>query len=117
MRAALWLLALFGVAVASALFAGNNQGSVTLFWPPYRVDLSLNMVLLVLTFGFVLLYAALRALATLLELPHQARRWRLQQKERAMHSAMLDALALLLAGRFIRSRRAAASALAQEATL
>ena len=29
MRAALWLLALFGVAVAVALFAGNNQGTVT----------------------------------------------------------------------------------------
>ncbi|MEN9463191.1 MAG: hypothetical protein RLZZ355_1121, partial [Pseudomonadota bacterium] len=27
MRAALWLLALFGVAVAAALFAGNNQGT------------------------------------------------------------------------------------------
>ena len=39
MRAALWLLALFGVAVAIALFAGNNQGTVTVFWPPYRVDL------------------------------------------------------------------------------
>ena len=57
MRAALWLLALFGVAVATALFAGNNQGTVTLFWPPYRVDLSLNMVLLTLVLGFVTLYA------------------------------------------------------------
>ena len=45
MRAALWFLALFGVAVAIALFAGNNQGTVTLFWPPWRVDLSLNLVL------------------------------------------------------------------------
>ena len=66
MRAALWLLALFGIAVASALFAGNNQGTVTLFWPPYRLDLSLNMVLLLLALGFVTLYAALRALAALL---------------------------------------------------
>ena len=37
MRAALWFLALFGIAVAVALFAGNNQGTVTLFWPPHRV--------------------------------------------------------------------------------
>ena len=62
MRAALWLLVLFGVAVASALFAGNNQGTVTLFWPPHRIDLSLNLVLLLLALGFVTLYAALRAL-------------------------------------------------------
>ena len=42
MRVTFWLLALFGIAVAVALFAGNNQGTVTLFWPPWRVDLSLT---------------------------------------------------------------------------
>ena len=107
MRAALWLLALFGVAVAAALFAGNNQGTVTLYWPPYRVDLSLNLVVLLLVGGFTTLYAALRALAALLALPHQARRWRVQQKERAMHHALLDALTHMLAGRFLRSRKSA----------
>ena len=117
MRAALWLLALFGVAVAMALFAGNNQGTVTLYWPPYRVDLSLNLVILLLVGGFGTLYAALRALAALLELPHQARRWRVQQKERSMHGALLDALTHMLGGRFIRSRKAAVAALSQESAL
>ncbi|CAM3836751.1 heme biosynthesis protein HemY [Paracidovorax anthurii] len=117
MRAALWFLALFGVAVAAALFAGNNQGTITLFWPPYRVDLSLNFVLLLLVGGFATVYAALRALSALLELPGQARRWRVQQKERAMHAALLDALSQLLAGRFLRSRKAAMASLAQESAL
>ena len=48
MRAALWLLALFGVAVAAALFAGNNQGTITLYWPPHRIDFSLKRVVLLL---------------------------------------------------------------------
>ncbi|MFN7857213.1 MAG: heme biosynthesis protein HemY [Acidovorax sp.] len=117
MRAALWLLALFGVAVAAALFAGNNQGTVTLFWPPYRIDLSLNLVLLLVVGGFVTLYAALRALAALLELPRQAQRWRAQQKERAMHASLLDGLTHMLGGRYIRSRKAAVAALAQEHAL
>lgn len=117
MRAALWFLALFGVAVAIALFAGNNQGTVTLFWPPYRLDLSLNLVLLLLAAGFVFLHAALRAMAALFDLPRQALRWRNQQKERAMHAAMLDALSQLVAGRFLRSRKSAESALAQEKAL
>ncbi len=117
MRAALWLLALFGVAVAIALFAGDNQGTVTLFWPPYRVDLSLNLVLLLLAGAFVFLHAALRAMAALFDLPSQALRWRNQQKERAMHAAMLDALSQLVAGRFLRSRKSAQSALAQEKAL
>jgi HemY protein len=117
MRAALWLLGLFGAAVAVALFAGNNQGTVTLFWPPYRIDLSLNMVVVLLVLSFVTLYAALRALAALLELPHKARRWRQQQKERAMYGALLDALGHLQAGRFLRSRKAAVAALSQESAL
>lgn len=117
MRAALWFLALFGVAVAIALFAGNNQGTVTLFWPPWRVDLSLNLVLLLLLAGFVFVHAALRALAALFDLPEQARRWRTQQKERAMHAALLDALAQLNAGRFLRARKSAQAVLAQEKSL
>lgn len=107
MRAALWLLALFAVAVATALFAGNNQGTVTLYWPPYRVDMSLNLVLLLLALAFVTLHLALRALSGLLHIPVQAKRWRLLYKERAMHEALLDSLSHLVAGRFVRARKAA----------
>ncbi|HSW21190.1 MAG TPA: heme biosynthesis HemY N-terminal domain-containing protein [Burkholderiaceae bacterium] len=117
MRAALWLLALFGIAVAVALFAGNNQGSVTLFWPPYRIDLSLNLVLLLLVAAFLFLHAALGALAALFDLPRQALRWRTQQKERAMHASLLDAMSHMMAGRFLRARRAAETVLLQEASL
>ena len=117
MRAALWLLALFGIAVAIALFAGNNQGTVTVFWPPYRVDLSLNFVLLLLFAAFVFVHAALGALAALFDLPRQALRWRAQQKERAIFSSLLDAISHLVAGRFIRARKSAEVALAQEHSL
>jgi HemY protein len=117
MRAALWLLALFGIAVAIALFAGNNQGTITVFWPPYRIDLSLNLVLLLLVAAFVFVHLALRALAALFSLPGQARRWRAQQKERAMHVALFDALSHLLAGRFLRAAKSAEAALRQEKSL
>ncbi len=117
MRAALWLLALFGIAVAVALFAGNNQGTITVFWPPYRVDLSLNLVLLALVGLFIVLHMALRALGLLFALPGEARRWRLQHQERGMHVGLLDALSHLTAGRFIRARKAAESVLAQEHSL
>jgi HemY protein len=117
MRATLWLLALFGIAVAGALFAGNNQGTVTLFWPPYRVDVSLNLVLLLLVAAFVFLHAALRALSALFDLPRQALRWRTQQKERAMYASLLEGLSHMLAGRFIRSRKSAEAVLQQEASL
>jgi len=117
MRAALWLLALFGIAAAVALFAGNNQGTITVFWPPWRVDLSLNLALLLLLAAFVFLHLALRGLSALFSLPRQARQWRLQQKERALHASLLDAAVQLLAGRFSRARKAALAALVQERAL
>jgi HemY protein len=116
-RAALWLLVLFAIAVAGALFAGNNQGTVTLFWPPYRIDLSLNLVVLLLVGAFFFVHAVTRALSALLDLPKQALRWRTQQKERAMHAALLDAISHLLAGRYLRARKSAEGVLDQEASL
>ena len=117
MRAALWFLTLFAVAVAVALFAGNNQGTITLFWPPYRVDFSLNLVLLVLAFLFLMLHVALRAMGALFAIPGHARLWRIQHQERAMHVALLDTLWHLMAGRFIRARKSAEIVLARESAM
>jgi HemY protein len=116
-RAALWLLALFAVAAASALFAGNNQAVVTIFWPPHRFDVSFNLMVLLLAGLFTLLYLAMRALSAVFSLPLEARRWRAQQKERAMYGALMDALAHQLAGRYIRATKSAQNALAQEKSL
>ena len=78
MRTALWLMGLFAVAVALALFAGNDPGTVTLYWPPHRIDISLNLFLLLIGLVFVTLHFALRTLSAFFGIPQQARRWRLQ---------------------------------------
>ena len=113
MRWSLWLLALFGVAVATALGLSLQSGTVTVFVAPYRVDLSLNLVVIGLLIGFVLCYAALRGVLGFMELPAQARRWRSQQRERAAQQGLLHAIVMWMAGRFLRSRKAALQALAQ----
>ena len=107
MRAALWFVGLFALAVAMALFAGSNQGIVSLFLPPYRLDISLNMALLCLLALFLFGYASLRGLTVLGQLPLQAKRWRQQQKERRLYSALVSSLAHLQAGRFVRAGKAA----------
>jgi HemY protein len=107
MRATLWLMGLFAIAVALALFAGNDPGTVTLFWPPHRVDISLNLFLLAIALVFITLHFALRTLSAFFGIPLQARRWRLQQRERAIQSALLDSYSHLMGGRFIRARKAA----------
>ena len=117
MRAALWLVSLFAVAVATALLASNNVGTVSIFWTPYRLDLSLNLVLFVLVIILLTVHWAQRALTALFELPKQAKRWRLQQKERATHAALLDSLAQFMEGRFLRARKSAELVLAREQSL
>lgn len=117
MRATLWFLGLFGVAVAVALFAGNNQGTITVFWPPYRTDLSLNLVLLLLALLFFIVHVALSALAAFFAIPGHARTWRVQHQERAMNVALLETLSSLLAGRFIRAKKAAQAVLEREAAM
>ena len=106
-RAALWFVGLFALAVSIALFAGNNQGMVSLFWSPYRVDISLNMLLLALLATFAIGYAALRAFSVLLMLPQNARRWRQQQKERQMYQAFVESFSHLQAGRYVRASKSA----------
>ena len=117
MRAALWLMSLFAVAVASALLASNNVGTVSIFWTPYRVDVSLNLVLLGLVLILLTMHWAQRALTALFELPKQAKRWRLQQKERAAHAALLDGMAQFMEGRFLRARKSAELVLQREKSL
>lgn len=107
MKAALWLLAIFAAAVGIALFATRSTGTVTLFWPPYRIDLSLNLVLLLLAALFVLLHLAIRALGALADLPSQAKAWRGAMRQQAMHRELRDAMAQLLAGRFARAKKQA----------
>ena len=117
MRAALWLMSLFAVAVASALLASNNVGTVSIFLTPYRFDVSLNLVLCALVLILLTLHWAQRALTALFELPKQAKRWRLLQKERAAHAALLEGMAHFMEGRFLRARKSAEAVLAREKSL
>lgn len=103
MRAVIWLLVLFAVAAGGALFASTNPGTISIFWPPYRVDLSLNLALLALVLVFVLVHLAWRTATALGGLPAQARRWRAQQRERAVQGHLVDALFSLSGGRFVRA--------------
>ncbi|QHE88803.1 heme biosynthesis protein HemY [Hydrogenophaga sp. BPS33] len=113
MRSVFWLLALAALAVALALLVGHNESTLTLFWPPYRFDVSFNFVVFCLIVGFVVLHAALRALSLLRDLPAQAQRWRNLQIERSVVAMVMDALSLQLAGRFVRAQASAQQALDQ----
>lgn len=113
MRSVFWLLGLAMLAVALALLVGHNSATVTLFWSPYRFDVSFNFVVFAWIAAFALMHLALRAISALRDLPTQAQRWRAQQVERAVVGAVVDALSNQLSGRFVRAQSAAQNALDQ----
>ncbi len=112
MRGVFWFLGLAAIAVALALLVGSNDANLTLFWHPWRIDVSFNLALFALLLLFGLLYAALRALKLLRSLPQQAQRWRSHHLERSAQQAVLEALTQQYAGRYVRSQAAARRALA-----
>ncbi len=111
MRWVVWLLLLFVVAVLAAGTLGNNSGVVSVYWPPYRLDLSLNLFVLLLLAAGLVAHATTAAVSRLIGLPARAREWRGQQRERAAQAALREALGLQLAGRYSRANKAAQRAL------
>jgi HemY protein len=111
MKSLFGFLFVAAVAVLLAMLMGDNASTVSFFWPPYRVDLSFNLMLFALVAIFVLMHLALSGMALLRRLPERARRWRAHQMERSAYNAVVDALAYLLAGRFVRSQGAARQAM------
>jgi len=107
MRWFLSLLILFASAIGLALAARYNVGNVVLFYPPYRVDLSLNFFLLATALLFILLYVALRALRHVQRLPGRVIAYRRAKREREGDQSLRDALKALFEGRFGQAEKAA----------
>lgn len=115
MRVLIWFVFLFALAVTLALATGDQQAVVTLYLPPDQaIDLSLTLGIILLTGIFLLLQLLAYVYNLLRTLPQQAKLWRQQQHERAIHRNMLDALSNFIAGRFVRARKSARSALQHE---
>ena len=43
MRVLIWLVVLMAAAISLAVTAEYNPGNVVLFYPPHRIDMSLNL--------------------------------------------------------------------------
>jgi HemY protein len=119
MRLFLWLFALIAMAIGLAVTARFNPGNVVLFYPPYRVDLSLNLFLVLAGFVFLLLYASLRAIRTTQKMPSKVAAYRQRKREREGNKALREALKKLFEGRFGHAEKAAqrASELGENAAL
>ncbi|MBI3053892.1 MAG: heme biosynthesis protein HemY [Betaproteobacteria bacterium] len=111
MRWVFWILGLFALAVALALALRLSTGYALLVWPPYRVELSLNLALLLLAAGFAVVYLLLRFIFGALGLPAQVRDFRERRRREKARRMLLEALEAFFEGRYGRAEQAAVSAM------
>lgn len=121
MRSALWILILFASAVAAALFLNSNRATITLFWQPYRIDMSLNLFLLLLAVAFALCALVIYALTSVWRMPTEAKIWREYRHDVAAHQSLVRTVEALSQGQWqeaeeeaLRLQQLSQTALSQE---
>ncbi|GLR11755.1 heme biosynthesis protein HemY [Chitinimonas prasina] len=106
MRILFWLIALFGLAVGLAMFARLNTGYALLFFPPWRMELSLNAF--VLLFALLVLggYGLVKLVDWLLAMPRNVRRYKAAKRVNDARRYRREAITALIEGRYHKSVRA-----------
>jgi HemY protein len=107
MRIFLWIVALMAAAIGIAVTARFNPGNVVLFYPPHRIDLSLNFFCVLLLALFVLLYLVIRAVRATVKMPRKVAAYRQHKRERDGNKGLREALKALFEGRFGHAEKAA----------
>jgi HemY protein len=110
MRWLVWILLILSSAVGLALLMRFNHGNVAVLWPPYRVDFSVNLAVLVLVLSFLVFHLLLVALSKALALPSRVRGYRQRRQHEGARVALRDGVLALFEGRFGRAERLAQAA-------
>ncbi len=106
-RLLFWLLGLCALAVGLVIAARHNDGFVLLQWSPWRLEMSLNLFIVVLLLGVAVLYSLFHLIDGLLRMPARARSYRTRQRRRRAVTALRDAARLYFEGRFGHAQRSA----------
>jgi HemY protein len=116
MRFALWSIILAAVAVGVALFARHSTGYVVIVSAPYRIELSLNLLIFLVLAGYLAFYTLARLVATLVAIPARVRAYRDERQRSKLRQALNDALLAFFQGRYASAEKSAAAALTGDET-
>jgi len=110
MRVMFWILGLFALAVGVTLAARYNEAYALFVWHPYRVQISINLLVLVLLAMFGLFYTLARLVEHTLALPHAVAAYRRERSREYSAESLKDATRLLYEGRYGQALRLAEKA-------
>ena len=107
MKTLFWVIALFALAVGLVIAARYNDGYALIVLPPYRVEIALNLLLLVLAGSFVVLYSLVRLVSGAVQMPARVRQYRVARRREKAQSSLIAALEAYFEGRYAKAEQAA----------
>jgi HemY protein len=115
-RFAIWSVILAALAVGIALLARNSSGYVVIVAAPHRIELSLNLLAVIILAGYLLFYFVTRLVTTLLQIPARVAAYRAERNRSRARQSLNEALLAFFQGRYASAEKSAASAIAMEET-
>lgn len=112
MRALFWVVAIAALAAGVVAAARYNAGYALFVLPPYRLEVSLNLLFALAVAGFALGYLALRATSATLSLPRKVQEYRAARRRDQAHAALIETVREFFAGRYARAEKAAGRCIA-----
>lgn len=110
MKYLVWILGLFAAAVALTI-ASHNAAYVLLVYPPYRIELSFILFIILFLLAFVAGYGLVRLALAALQLPTYVQKFRLERTQSKTRELLDDELAAFFEGRYAAAEKAAVRAM------
>jgi HemY protein len=115
-RLAIWSILLAVVAVGIAILARQSDGYVVIVAAPYRVELSLNLLVVLVFAGYFAFHLLARLVSTLAAIPARVRAYRAERARARARQSLNDALLAYFQGRFASAEKSATVAIESDET-
>jgi HemY protein len=113
-RFAIWSVLLAVVAVGIALLARQSDGYVVIVSAPYRVELSLNLLVVLVFAGYFAFHLLAKLVEALIAIPARVRAYRAERARSRARQALNDALLAFFQGRYASAEKSASVAMEQD---
>jgi len=110
MKGLLWIVALSAIAVVVSLALQGSSGYALFVLPPWRAEVSLNLLAVLLALAFLAAYFLIRLVSNTLSLGSRVRAFRQRRKDEKGRNALLGAIRALFEGYFERAEKLASGA-------
>jgi len=110
-RFAIWTALLAIVAVGIALVFRQSDGYVVIVSAPWRIELSLNLLVVLVFAGYLAFHLLARLVEALVAIPARVRQYRAERGRIRIRQALNDALLAFFQGRYASAERSATVAM------